>query len=51
MEHQSPRGDCIEEHEEEGQDKHTILTDGDCANQTESTDGYLNYEGIPTDGC
>ena len=30
---------------------HTILTDGGCANQRESIDGSLNYEGVPTDGC
>ena len=51
MEHQSPQGECREEHEEESEDKHTILVDGGCANQRESTNGSLNYEGVPTDGC
>ena len=51
MEHQSPQDDCIEAHEEGSEEKHTILTDGGCANQRESTDGYLNYEGLPNYGC
>ena len=33
MEHQLSEGDCREEHKEEGEDKHTILTDGACENQ------------------
>ena len=51
MEHQLPKGDRREEHKEESEDKHTILVDGGCANQRESTNGSLNYEGVPTDGC
>ena len=50
MEHQSPRCDSCEGHEEEGEYKHTILIDGGCANQIESTDGSLNYEGAPING-
>ena len=50
VEHQSHWSDCREEHEEEGEYKHTTLTDGGCANQRESTDASLNYEGVPTDG-
>ena len=30
---------------------HTILIDEGCANQIESTDGSLNYEGVPIYGC
>ena len=51
VKHQSPRDDLREEHEEEGEYKHTILTNGGCANQRESNDGSLNYEGVPIDGC
>ena len=51
VEHQLHQGDCREEHKDEIEYKHTILTDGGCANQTESTNGSLNYERVPTDGC
>ena len=30
--------------------KHTILIDGGCANQMQSTDECLKLEGVPTDG-
>ena len=50
VENQSPAGDCEEEHEEESEGEHIILSNGGCANQRESIDGSLNYEGIPTDG-
>ena len=36
---------------EESEHKHTILTDGGCANEREYIDGSLNYERIPIDGC
>ena len=39
MEHQLSQGDCREEHKEEGEGKLTILIDGGCKNQRESTDG------------
>ena len=48
VENQLPQGDFIEEHKEEKEYKHTILTDGGCANQRESTDGSLNYDRVPT---
>ena len=51
MDHQLPQGDCREYHKEESEYKHKILTDGGCANQRYSTDGSLNYETVPTDGC
>ena len=51
MEHQSPQGYCREEHEEGSEYKHTVLTDGGCANQRASTNGSLNCEGVPTDEC
>ena len=51
MEHQLHQGDFIEEHKEESEYKHTILTDGGCENQRESTDGSLNCVGVPTYGC
>ena len=51
MENKLPQGDCREEHKEEREYKHTILADGGCTNQRESTNGSLNYEGVPTDGC
>ena len=51
VEHISSWCGCREEHEEEGDDKHRILVDGDCANQREYTNGSLNYEGVPIDGC
>ena len=50
MEHQSPKGDCKEEHEEGSEYKHTVLTDGGCANKRASTDGSLICKGVPTDG-
>ena len=37
-----PQGDCREEHKEESEHQHTILTDGGCENQRESIDGSLN---------
>ena len=46
-----PQGDYTKEHKEESEYKHTILTDGGCANQRESIDGSLNYERVPTNGC
>ena len=51
VENQSPQCGCKEEHQEEGEEKHTILADGCCENQRESTNGSLKYEGVPTDGC
>ena len=51
MENQLPQGDCREEHREESEHQHTILTGGGCENQRESIDGSLNYERVPTDGC
>ena len=39
MEHQLSQGDCSEEHKEEVKEKLTILVDGGCENQRESTDG------------
>ena len=51
MDNQSPAGDCEEEHEEESEGEHIILSNGGCANQIEYTGGSLNYEGIPIDGC
>ena len=39
VEHQLSQGDCREVHKEEGEDKLTILVDGGCENQRESTDG------------
>ena len=35
---------------EESEVQYTILADRGCANQRESTNGSLNYEGVPTDG-
>ena len=32
VEHQLPQVDCREEHKEESEHQHTILTDGGCAN-------------------
>ena len=51
VEHQLPQGDCREEHKEESEYKHTILTYGGFENQRESIDGSLNYERVPIDGC
>ena len=51
MEDQLPQSDLREEHKEESEYKHTILTSGGCANQRESIDGSLNYEGVLTNGC
>ena len=39
VEHRLNQGDCKEEHKEEGEDKLTILVDGGCENQRESTNG------------
>ena len=50
VENQLSQGDFREEHKEESEYKHTILTDGGCENQRESIDGSLNYERVPTDG-
>ena len=51
VENQLPQGDCRDKNKEEIEHRHTILTDGGCANQRESIDGSLNYERVPTDGC
>ena len=50
METQLPKCDCREEHKEESEYKHTILTNGGCINQSEYTNGCLNFEGVPIDG-
>ena len=34
-----PQGDCRKEHKEESEHKHTILTNGGCANQGKYIDG------------
>ena len=51
VERKFPRGDCREEHEEEVEDKDTILIDEGCENKRESTNGSLNYEGVHTNAC
>ena len=45
-----PQGDCREEHKEESEYNHKILTSGGFANKREYIDGSLNYERVPTDG-
>ena len=51
MENQLPQGYCREEHKKESEYKNIILPGGGCVNQREYTDGSLNYERVPSDGC